>query len=149
MIKTDFHIKDLADLSKIAAWVNERVISNTLILLEGPLGVGKTAFVKLLAEKQHFTANKVKSPTFSIINRYETKNYRMAHIDLYRLEKHDQFILEEMLEILAEKESLMCIEWPEKINLKSLFGRARQIIEIKLEFESKDFRKASICVKKS
>lgn len=149
MLRKEFHIKDFTDLSKMAVWVNEHLAEKTLILLQGPLGVGKTAFTKLLAEKQNYSAQKVKSPTFSIINRYDTDQYQIAHIDLYRLDKHDRFLLEEMIEIMDEEQSLICIEWPEKMNLKPLFGRARQIIKIMLEFESKDFRKACICVKKT
>src|ERR1700722_14955230 len=60
-----------------------------LILLEGPLGAGKTQFAQGLI---HFFLNKkipVLSPTYSIVNAYQIGKRSIYHVDLYRLRDAD------------------------------------------------------------
>ena len=88
----------------------------TIILLKGQLGSGKTTFVKeLLSYKYKF--NDVNSPTFGIINTYNTKENLIFHYDLYRINN-----VSELDEIgfydNLETEAVHFIEWPEIIPLK-------------------------------
>ncbi len=147
MVNKDFLIKKPEELQTISSWLEEMLEHKTIVLLEGPLGVGKTALVKKIAAEQGFSENKVKSPTFSLINNYKTEKFNLSHIDLYRLDTHDQFLLEEIKELLELPNSIILIEWPEKMDLSILYLQAIQVINIKLSFQSKSFRKVSICVK--
>jgi tRNA threonylcarbamoyladenosine biosynthesis protein TsaE len=64
--------------------------SGDIILLEGDLGVGKTHFVQGFA--QGVASNDtVTSPTFSIANFYRSQNIGVLHIDMYRIEKEEEF----------------------------------------------------------
>jgi tRNA threonylcarbamoyladenosine biosynthesis protein TsaE len=56
-----------------------------LIGLVGELGAGKTCFVRGLAEGLGIAAQKVRSPTFTLINEYGGGRLPLYHIDLYRL----------------------------------------------------------------
>lgn len=58
---------------------NRRVIA-----LDAPMGTGKTTLVKALVEEMG-TDDVVNSPTFSIVNVYDTKMGRVNHFDCYRL----------------------------------------------------------------
>lgn len=147
MVEKEYLIKNLKELELVSNWLKSKFEKQTLVLLEGPLGVGKTALIKKIAVAQGYSENKVKSPTFSLINNYKTKKYDITHIDLYRLDSHDQLLLEEIKEYLDSKKSMVLIEWPEKMDLTSLESQARQVIKIDLSFQSKNFRKVSIYVK--
>lgn len=83
--------------------------------LKGDLGAGKTTFVQALMGAFD-SQDDVSSPTFSLVNEYQgrfnDKDLRIYHLDLYRL--HD---VEELLDIgfeeIMEDGDLVLIEWPE------------------------------------
>lgn len=139
-------IRNLSELSKFARHIQAQLMPQTMILLTGALGTGKTTLVKKLLKLYGLEEKQVKSPTFSLINVYKTSKYKFYHLDLYRLDSHDQFLLEEIKEILAESNSIVLIEWPENMQLSELFGQAARLIDIKISFSEDDFRKFSHCV---
>lgn len=103
--------------------VLKRKIENTaaVLALSGDLGAGKTAFVKALSHTFGIT-DEVTSPTFVIMKRYEIPESENAqsfstlvHIDAYRIEDVDEMRVLRFEEILAEKETIICIEWAENI----------------------------------
>lgn len=116
-----------------AAGLSARTDHATLVALSGDLGAGKTCFVQAAAK--HFgVAEKVKSPTFTIMQRYEIpiiwlKNTEdsplqlnsplqfewLIHIDAYRLEKPEHIEQVGWSELLADPKNLIFLEWPEKI----------------------------------
>ena len=140
----EFTIEKPSQLKTICSWLAKKLKPQTIVLLEGPLGGGKTALVKYLAQHFNFAMRKVKSPTFSILNTYRVDNFVFHHLDLYRLDKHDYFLLEEMKELLSEKNAILLIEWPEKMQLSELYIIASRIISIKIDHNNENFRKFHI-----
>ena len=76
-------------LEKLEDW--QRVIDNILpqlkyniLLLNGDLGAGKTTFTKCLLARLG-SSDEVSSPTYSIVNEYDTENGKVYHFDLYRM----------------------------------------------------------------
>jgi tRNA threonylcarbamoyladenosine biosynthesis protein TsaE len=80
------------------------------VLLVGPLGAGKTAFARGLAEGLGSDPDAVSSPTFTIVQEYAGR-VRMQHVDLYRLSPADVDDL--ALEDLWEN-SVLVVEWPDR-----------------------------------
>ncbi|VBB47030.1 conserved hypothetical protein [uncultured Paludibacter sp.] len=85
---------------------------NTVYCFNGKMGAGKTTLIKSICEELGVKET-VNSPTFSIVNEYESKDGRIIyHFDCYRLNK-----LEDALNIGAEdylnSGNLCFIEWPE------------------------------------
>ena len=81
-----------------------------VVLLEGPLGAGKTAFVRGLAEGLGADPDDVSSPTFTIVQEYAGRA-TLQHIDLYRLTpvEVDDLSLDDLI-----AGSVAAIEWPDR-----------------------------------
>ena len=67
--------------------VGARLAGGETLLLSGPLGAGKTVFVKGLATGLGLDPAEVSSPSFTLVNRYNEGRLRLYHIDLYRLDE--------------------------------------------------------------
>ena len=87
-----------------------RLPPGSVVLLEGPLGAGKTAFTRGLAEGLGCDPDEVSSPTFTIVQEYRGR-VTLQHVDLYRLapDEVDDLALEELLE-----ENVIAVEWPDR-----------------------------------
>ncbi|MFO1476772.1 MAG: tRNA (adenosine(37)-N6)-threonylcarbamoyltransferase complex ATPase subunit type 1 TsaE [Verrucomicrobiota bacterium] len=83
-----------------------------VIGLTGDLGAGKTQLVKGIARGLGVTS-RVHSPTFTLVNAYTGGRLRLFHLDLYRLETHDQ-ILGAGLEEYLSPDGVAVIEWAER-----------------------------------
>lgn len=78
------------DTIKFAEDFAAKLNNHSIIVLSGDLGSGKTKFTEGLLK--HFgLANEISSPTFTIVNEYDTKNFKIYHFDLYRLSDIDEF----------------------------------------------------------
>jgi tRNA threonylcarbamoyladenosine biosynthesis protein TsaE len=92
----------------------EYLCKGDIIVLSGDLGAGKTVFVSGILN--FFNKEKdVASPTFTIANEYSlTPNLKMFHLDVYRLNKEEEFTAIGGEEFFYE--GLCIIEWGEKIS---------------------------------
>jgi tRNA threonylcarbamoyladenosine biosynthesis protein TsaE len=85
------------------------------ILLSGDLGSGKTTFTRFFVRS--LTGDKtcsVTSPTFNIVQIYETTKGDVWHVDLYRLKEAKEIIEIGLLE--AMHENICVIEWPDLLS---------------------------------
>lgn len=94
---------------KIGFNLSKKIGKETIILLIGELGSGKTTFIKGLAKGLNVKGS-VTSPSFVIMNIYNGKT-KLFHLDLYRINtlKETEFIYDFL------REGIMVIEWGEKI----------------------------------
>lgn len=84
-----------------------------IVFLRGPIGAGKTVFVKGVAGALGLKSSPT-SASFSLMKEYKNKRNRLFHIDLFRLEEGEVFNLgfEEMLE---DDRAVILAEWPDPI----------------------------------
>ena len=118
--KTEDKAKDFA--SSIRGFQN-----SLLINLEGNLGAGKTTFVRGLIQELGFDEF-IKSPTFTIVESYESENLKVFHFDLYRIEDDRELQAIGVEDYLSEENAITLVEWPEKS--KKYFNNPDYIIEL-------------------
>lgn len=83
-----------------------------IIALEGELGAGKTTLVGGLLRAYGITGP-VRSPTYTLIEPYETASRQVYHLDLYRLADPTEVEPLGIRDLLAEA-AVLLIEWPSK-----------------------------------
>ena len=105
------HLTDSeAATAAVGRALGETLQPGTVVRISGPLGAGKTAFVRGLADGLGCDPSAVSSPTFTIVQEYAGR-VRLQHVDLYRLAPAEarDLALEDLLE-----DAVMAIEWPDR-----------------------------------
>lgn len=96
--------------------IASRVESPLVLSLEGPLGAGKTCFVKGLADGLGIGRDAVSSPTFTLVHEYSNGRIPLIHFDLYRLESEEELLPLGFEEYLRTP-GIVAIEWGGKFSL--------------------------------
>lgn len=110
LIKNNYKYS-INDLKEQALILSDRIRSPCSVLLNGTLGKGKTTFSKFFIENILLDKSvKVTSPTFNIIQIYETTKGELWHIDLYRVKNECEIFELGILESMTE--NICLIEWP-------------------------------------
>ena len=119
--------KETEDKAKNYASLIKGFKNSLLINLIGNLGAGKTTFVRGLIQELGFDEF-VKSPTFTIVESYESDNLKVFHFDLYRIEDDKELQAIGLEDYLTEENAITLVEWPEKS--KRYFNNPDYIIEL-------------------
>ena len=105
-----FNINTIEDWQNVVDEILPKIQHN-IFLLKGNLGAGKTTFTQFLL-KNLGSQDEVSSPTYAIVNEYDSPKGKVFHFDLYRMKS-----LEEVYDIGIEEyldNAFLCIiEWPE------------------------------------
>ncbi len=100
----------------IAETLADKIEGGDILLLEGPLGAGKSVFARALIRA--LCANpalEVPSPTFTLVQLYDTKDKGpLYHFDLYRIEDTEELYELGWEEALSE--GILLIEWPNRLD---------------------------------
>ena len=100
-------------LNRVAQLIALKLAPGDLLALSGDLGAGKTTLARGLVRALLGDGDaEVPSPTFSIVQTYETPRVFVAHADLYRLAREDELGELGLDEMLAQ--GALIVEWPDK-----------------------------------
>jgi tRNA threonylcarbamoyladenosine biosynthesis protein TsaE len=103
-----------AATEQLGATLAARLQPGDIVALKGPLGAGKTTLARaILRAAANVPDLIVPSPTFTLVEVYETPRGIFWHFDLYRLESPEQVFELGWEEALAE--GIVLIEWPERL----------------------------------
>ncbi len=143
-MKNKLTLSSLEDTKKLGQELAKEILKRKgeaafVVFLDGDLGTGKTTLVKEII----FTLGvkeKVKSPTFTIIEPYELNNENIYHVDLYRIIDPSELEIIGLREYLNESNAIIFIEWPEKS-----YGYLKKFdLKISLKHLSENERKCRI-----
>jgi tRNA threonylcarbamoyl adenosine modification protein YjeE len=104
-------LPDLAATARLGAAIAARLAPGDAVLLKGDLGSGKTTLARAVLAALGVSEN-VPSPTFTLVQAYETPRLTVSHYDLYRLKREGE--LEELGLEDALEQGAALIEWPER-----------------------------------
>lgn len=130
-MKLEFISRNERETFNLGRRIGECLSGHELILLSGWLGVGKTLLTKGIVSGLGYDEDEVNSPSFTLVNIYETARARVYHLDLWRLDnKFDIATSTNLYEILSEP-AIIIVEWAEKLS-DFAFDPSRKI-EISIE----------------
>jgi tRNA threonylcarbamoyladenosine biosynthesis protein TsaE len=104
-------LKDEAATEDLGARIASGLGRGDAVLLSGELGAGKTALARAILRARGVTEH-VPSPSFTLVQAYETPGLAIRHFDLYRIEQESE--LEELGLDEAVEDGAVLIEWPER-----------------------------------
>ncbi len=109
-------VENLKETLNLGKKLSHKLNPQSIVLLQGPIGSGKTSFVQGIAKGLSISED-ITSPTFALSHHYNSGNIPLIHLDLYRLENassaKEVFFSEE--EEAIQRQAILVIEWPELI----------------------------------
>jgi len=95
--------------------IGEKLSGGEIVLLDGPLGAGKTVFVKGVARALGLDDEDITSPSFTLVNVHKGR-LLLYHIDLYRLDEGATAAhAVDLDELLTDEDAVVIIEWGERL----------------------------------
>jgi len=111
----EFQTSDAGETFALGKQIGAQLNGGEVLLLNGPLGAGKTVFVKGLAAAFDIDPEEVTSPSFTLVNPYMGR-LPLFHIDLYRLEEGAAAAhAVDLEELLTDERAVIVIEWAERL----------------------------------
>ena len=109
-------VENLTETLNLGKKLSQKLNPQSIVLLKGPIGAGKTSLVKGIAKGLSISED-ITSPTFALSHHYNSGKTPLIHLDLYRLENiasaKEVFFSEE--EEALQSQAILVIEWPELI----------------------------------
>ena len=139
MAEVRIEIPDEAALARLAGRVAAVARPGDLIALEGDLGAGKTSFARAFINALQDEPEEVPSPTFTLVQQYETRAGTVLHADLYRIADRSETDALGLIDTLGE--AILLVEWPDRLPAV----RAAGFLTVRLDFgESSDSRRVAL-----
>lgn len=108
-----FPVQTADDTAQLAADIGACVSQGDTLLLEGDIGAGKTHFARSLIQSLQSPPEDVPSPTFTLIQTYDTQAGEVWHADLYRLSGPGDIYETGLFD--AMEQAVCLIEWPDRL----------------------------------
>ena len=124
----DITSDDEAGTFRLGKRIGAQLAGGEIILLNGPLGAGKTVMVKGIATALGLDQEEVTSPSFTLVNPHHGR-LLLYHIDLYRLDAGASAAhAVDLDEILTDDKAVVIIEWAERLGHYPLPDNVWQIV---------------------
>lgn len=110
---TSFTLASPDATAKLAQSIAPRLVAGDVVLLEGPIGAGKSFFARALILSLLDQPEDIPSPTFTLVQTYNAPKFDIWHCDLYRLTapyEAQELGLEDAFET-----ALCLVEWPDRL----------------------------------
>jgi tRNA threonylcarbamoyladenosine biosynthesis protein TsaE len=114
IVESSTFLGDEAATLAFAAAFADTLTAPLTVALVGDLGAGKTTFVRGVLRSLGVTGL-IKSPTYALVESYETSKGEVHHFDAYRIESRDDFEARGGFDYFATS-SIRFVEWPQKLD---------------------------------
>lgn len=132
----EYRLNDVRNTDALAQRIALGLCAGDAVALEGDLGAGKTTLARGILRALGVTED-VPSPSFTLVQQYETRGFVVFHYDLYRIERDTE--LNELALEDALSEGVALIEWPERAT-----GLPAGTLHVRLDILSEGARQARI-----
>lgn len=106
-------VQDEVGTNRLSALLAKLARPGDIFALWGDLGVGKTAFARAFINELTNHVEEVPSPTFTLVQMYDTLKGAVYHLDMYRLEQPDDALELGVEDAFAD--GICLIEWPDRL----------------------------------
>lgn len=106
--------ESVSQTESIAAEIARTLAPGSCLALHGNLGAGKTQFVRGLVAALGGNARAVSSPTYVLLNIYDSSTPRVFHLDAYRITGPEDFESIGFTELL-EQQGIVVVEWADRV----------------------------------
>jgi tRNA threonylcarbamoyladenosine biosynthesis protein TsaE len=110
-----FDIKSEAETAALGQEIARHLAAGDTVTLAGPLGSGKTVLARAIV-RTFSPREEVPSPTFTLVQTYDTQNFPIAHVDLYRVKAESE--LRELGLDEALERGVLVVEWPDRMGVQ-------------------------------
>ncbi|MGD9864941.1 MAG: tRNA (adenosine(37)-N6)-threonylcarbamoyltransferase complex ATPase subunit type 1 TsaE [Pseudodonghicola sp.] len=124
------HLSSPEATARLATRLGALLRPGDCLLLDGPIGAGKTHFARALIQSLLDIPEDVPSPTFTLVQTYDSPRGEIWHADLYRLT--DPGEVEELGLAQAMEEAICLIEWPDRL------GDLAPVTALRLSFATQE-----------
>jgi len=111
-MRTTLPLNTLEDTEKLGQRLAEQLTPGDVLLLHGDLGAGKTTLARAIIRTLCPEENEVPSPTFTLVQHYDSLRGPLMHFDLYRV-KHSEEIID--LGWHDALQGIVLVEWPDRL----------------------------------
>jgi tRNA threonylcarbamoyladenosine biosynthesis protein TsaE len=111
VLTKEFSASSISDLKPVCEFLKTLATDKKIMLFSGEMGAGKTTLIKEFSSYLDITDD-VSSPTFSLVNEYESPIGPVYHFDLYRIQSEDE-LYDIGYEDYFFSGYLCLVEWPE------------------------------------
>jgi tRNA threonylcarbamoyladenosine biosynthesis protein TsaE len=133
IVESETHLRGESATLAFAAAFAASLGAPCSVALVGDLGAGKTTFVRGVLRALGVTGA-IKSPTYALVESYDTTKGPIHHFDAYRIEGRDDFEARGGFDYFDDQ-SIRLVEWPERLDGAVTFDRC-----VRLEFEGEGRR---------
>lgn len=133
IVETSEYLPDEAATLAFAARFADHLQAPYSVALVGDLGAGKTTFVRGVLRALGVTGP-IKSPTYALVESYDTRRGEVHHLDLYRIENMEDFEARGGFEYFSTP-SIRLVEWPQVLH-----GALRFDVAIRFDFDGEGRR---------
>ena len=111
----EYRTSNAGETFALGKQIGAQLSGGEVLLLNGPLGAGKTVFVKGIAAAFDIDPEEVTSPSFTLVNPYAGR-LPLFHIDLYRLDEGAAAAhAVDLEELLTDERAVIVVEWAERL----------------------------------